>query len=230
MTNSFALSVDTSPPGNPVMVINGGVLSTAQVNASVNLSSAWHAGANPVTVTDMKIWGDVDLAAEANIQAFEVDSAWQAYTSDHDITLSAVTGRKRLYSRLRDSLGNETPVFGSYIDYNPALPSVSMVVAPLVTKVSLVAGHDEVTFSWECNLAFVHYEVRVMPTSASPYYGGSPLVSVSGSVNVMGTGSFPATTPITTTIKAADLNAASPGDGPKIIKVFVLDALGHWSP
>lgn len=229
MTNSFTLSVDTTPPGSPQMFLNGGALFTASRDATVHLSSSdYLAGA--ADVTSMKIWGDVDLSDNPNVQDTEITSAWVAFAVDTDIVLTVPIARKRIYARLRDSLGNESPVFGAYIDYDPGFPLVTVIVAPLVTRVSTVTGHDQSVFSWEANVAFVEYQVRVMPSTASPYYGGSVIGSTHGSVNVAGTGTFPADTPTQTTIVGADLVAASPGDGPKIIKVFVKDASGRWSP
>jgi hypothetical protein len=222
MTNAFTLSVDTTPPGNPQMVLDGGVLFTASLDGTVHLTASGAA--------DMKIWGDVDLTANVNIQDFETNSTWIPFTADTDVTFSVPVGRKRIYARVRDDLGNLSPVFGAYIDYDPGYPLVTIVVPSLVSRVSEVSGHDTASFSWEANHPFTDYEVRVMPTTASPYYGGSAIGIAHGSVNVVGTGSFPATTPITTTVKGADLQAASPGDGPVIIKVFVKDASGRWSP
>lgn len=223
------VSLDTSPPGNPALVINGGALFTATQPATVHLASSdYITGA--ADVADMKIWGDVDVTDNPSIQTFESDSAWLPFAVNTDVVLGITTGRKRLYARLRDSLGNTTPAFGAYIDYDPALPVVTVLVPPLNAKVSLVAGHDETTFSWESSTPFVEYLVRVMPTTASPYFGGSVIGSTNGSTNVAGTGTFPAATPIQTVIKSADLVAASPGDGPKILKVFVRDSGGRWSP
>lgn len=229
MSSTVGISIDTTPPGNPAIVVNGGALTTATQPATVHISTAdYITGANDVA--DMKIWGDVDIADNPDIQTFEGDSAWIPFAVNTDIALGSIPGRKRLYARLRDSLGNTTPAFGTYIDYNPALPVVTMIVPPLVAKVSLVAGHDEITFTWESSTDFVEYVVRSMPTSASPYFGGSPIGSAHGSVNVAGTGSFPGATPLQTTVKSADLVAASPGDGAKILKVFVKDSVGNWSP
>lgn len=226
---SVLMTVDTTPPANPTLVINGGATSTASLSAVASIASPDHlAGANDVT--HMRIWGDVDLLADVSIQQFEEDSAWITIASTKAITLSAGTGRKRIYARLRDSVGNVSIVFGSYVDYDPLLPQVSMVVEPLVSKVSLMSGHDETVFSWDCNVAFVEYQVRSVPTSATPRTGGSPIASTNGSINVAASGSFAADTPIQTTVKTADLVVASPGDSAKIIKVFVRDSAGRWSP
>ena len=52
----------------------------------------------------------------------------------------------------------------------------------------------------------------------------------SGSTNTSGTeGGYKADTAINVTINGADLEAASSGDGVKIIKVFVKNAAGTWS-
>lgn len=226
---SVSLSVDTTPPGEPRLVVNGGALFCSTTAATVHLSSSdYITGANDVV--DMKIWGDVDLTADVSIQGFEDTSSWQPFAVNTDVVLNTGAGRKRLFARLRDSLGNVTPAFGAYIDYDPDYPTVTVVVAPMVESVSKVAGHDEATFSWECNVAFTDYAVRVLPTTASPYYSGSQIGTDYGSVNVSGSGSFPAETPIQTTIKGEDLAFASPNDGTKVIKVFVLDTAGRWSP
>jgi hypothetical protein len=221
---SVVLTVDTTPPANPALVINGGVLNT---NGRPALVSITHGGGSP---TQMKIWGDVEIGANPSIGGFEGDSSWIPYVQDTAITLSTGTARKRIYARLRDALGNVTAVFQSYIDYDPTTPIVTVVVEPLVDDVSLVSGHDEAAFTWESNVDFVEYQVRVVPTQATPHTGGSPIGSGNGSLNVAGVGSWDALTPVTTTIKTADLLLASPGDTAKIVKVYVKDALGVWSP
>ncbi len=43
------------------------------------------------------------------------------------------------------------------------------------------------------------------------------------------TGGYPASTNRTASVKGADLEAASAGDGNKIIKVFVQESSGNWS-
>lgn len=219
---TVSVDIDTTPPGNPRMAVNGGVLFVASRSVSVGITGT---GA-----TDMKIWGDVDTDADTDIQSFEDLSTWLPYTEHTDVGVSASIGRKRLYARLRDAVGNPSPVFGTYVDYDPAYPQVSMVLDADVAVLSTIPGHDAATFSWDANVDFVEYVVKVMPTTASPYFGGSPVRSDFGSVNVAGSGSFLADTPITTVLKGADVNFASPGDGSKVIKVFIRDVAGRWSP
>ena len=51
-----------------------------------------------------------------------------------------------------------------------------------------------------------------------------------GSLNTFGTaGGYAANTPIEVTLKGEDLEAASTGDGDKVIKVFVKDIGKNWS-
>lgn len=254
MGNSIPVHVDTHPPGTPILLINNGLLSTASsdvvvsvytgdyesrprdvkvkvvVRLQANTTPPIEETVGPEAVIEMRVWGDVDPTFDARIAAFEVDSDWMTVNSNLDVRLSSGAGRKRIYARLRDGVGNTSPVFGSAIEYDPDLPQVSVVVEPLATRVSMEPGHDEVSFSWECNTDFVEYKVRVMPTTASPYFGGSDIADTNGSVNVAGTGTFAAATPITSLIKTGDLIEASGGDSRKVIKVFVKDALGRWSP
>ena len=53
--------------------------------------------------------------------------------------------------------------------------------------------------------------------------------TANGSTNMSATGEFADAEAINCTITGADLEAASAGDGEKVIKVFVRHAAGTWS-
>ena len=54
--------------------------------------------------------------------------------------------------------------------------------------------------------------------------------ATAGSSNTSGSaGTYPAATNIQVTITGTDLETASPGDGAKIVKVFVKNEAGTWS-
>ncbi len=108
-------------------------------------------------------------------------------------------------------------------------PPVVTVTGPDVSSVSLVPGKDVCAFSFTANEDFTAYEVRVTPSSDSGHSAGTVLGVKNGSVNMSGDGFWSAGESVTCKIHAADLQAASAGDGAKIIKVFAQDALGNWS-
>ena len=228
MASHLTLTLDTAPPGNPVLLINRGAVATADRDALVTLTTPdYESGAHDVV--SMRLWGDVDLTHNLSIQQFEDESDWITYTTEMVVRLSSATGRKRLHARLLDDVGNQSLVASTYIEYDPALPLVSIVTPLTQGRISVNPLYDESTFTWSSNVPFVEYRVRVVPSLASGPTAGLPLGSTNGSVAVSGSGSFSADTPIATTIKGADLVAAAPGEGPKVIKVFVRDSAGRWS-
>lgn len=85
-------------------------------------------------------------------------------------------------------------------------------------------------FSFSANADFEEYKIKVVPSESSLENAGTQIPVTSGSTNTSGTeGGYKADTAINVTINGADLEAASSGDGVKIIKVFVKNAAGTWS-
>jgi hypothetical protein len=229
VSSFFTLTLDTSAPANPALLINGGAAVTgAQVAQVVISTTDLDGGARDVT--QMKLWGDVDPTADPAVQVHEADSAWIGFDADTVVKLSAGSGRKTLYARLRDDVLNETLPFSDFIDLDTTAPVVTITTAVDRSRISKVPGADTAIFTWQSSRAFTHYEIRVVPNAGSPHQAGVPLHGVNGSTGVSGDGNFGATQPMTTVIKGADLEAASPGDTTKLIKVFVLDTDGAWSP
>lgn len=224
----FHLELDTRPPATPTLLINGGAAFATVRDVQVALSSADYAGGS-ADVDDMLIWGDVDPAADPFVQPDEGDSQWLNFTPDYVVRLSPGDGRKRIYARLRDDVCNVTPVFTDFIDLSEGGPSVEIVTPVDRGRISKTAPCDLATFAWEASLAFDRFEVRVVPSIGSPWGAGTIIPTTSGSLNTSGTGSFLAETPIITQIRGADLEAASPGDTSKVVKVFVRSG-GVWSP
>lgn len=226
--SSVFLTLDTSPPANLTVSINGGETLTGDRSVTLTIGStdfdAGHADA-----VEMKVWGDLDPII-AEDQILEADSIWQPFATTHNVALENSTGRKRVYVRARDDVGNETEAATDFIDLD--LDNATVVITDGVpqAKISRVTGFNLAPFTWESTKSFTDYQVRVVPASTSPVTSGTALGSFHGSENVSGTGSFPATTPIETTVNASDLIVASPGNTAKIIKVFVKDAVsGDWS-
>lgn len=228
MSSHFTLTLDTQAPASPTLLLNGGAAVTGAAEVAVSLSTAdYQAGARDVA--QMRLWGDVDPAADPLVQPTEAASAWQTFTTDYVVRLTAGTGRKHLYARLKDDVCNETVPFTDWIDLDTTSPVVSIVTAVDRARISKVAPCSNALFLWEANRPFVRYEVRVVPSSGSPQQSGVLIGTGSGSANTSGVGAFPSATPISTVINGADLEAASPGDTTKVVKVFVRSADGVWS-
>lgn len=223
MTSHFTLTLDTAPPASPLLDINDGASRTGDPVVSLKVSSA------SADTREMKIWGDLDTTVDGRFQTLEGDSQWTLWSPEVIVRLTAGTGRKYLYARLRDDVMNETVAFTDWIDLDLDSPVVAITSPPNRSRISNHPPLDSVLFAWSANRPFVHYEVRVVPSTGSPFGAGVLLGSASGSTHVSGTGSFDAGSPISTTIEGLDLQAASPGDSSKIIKVFVQDAGGVWS-
>lgn len=228
---AIPLVLDTTPPALPslaVVGLDGGVLtlSSDQV-VQVRLTCA----ATPVELAgEYKLWGSVDPAAFGAIQATEGASSWVTYSDPLvSIRLSAGAGTKSLYARLRDDLRNSTPVLATQVYYDPTYPEVRVVGLPDRTHLSRQAGYRLCSFSWAPSVDVVQYQVRAVPSLSSPHLAGSPVGTTNGSSGVAGFGTFLSGVPVSTSVDAADVIVASPGDGPKVAKVFVRDSAGRWS-
>lgn len=217
MTASFTITLDTTPPAVPTLRIADGASRTADQVVAVQI------GTGSADVDLARVWGDVDPAADPRIQPAEVDSAWMAYDpAPFAVQLSAGTGRKRLYARLADDVGNATATLTAFVDFDASLPRVTVTEPVTRARLSLVSGYDATSFGWQSSVSFTRYEVRLVPTVHAPHTAGPLLEAAEGT--------YPATTTRTTTLTAAQIRAAAPGDGPRIVKVFVrAEGSGTWS-
>lgn len=224
MANNFTLVLDTTAPAGVALNINSGAAyATAQVvTAQPSTSDGATAG------YQMKVWGDVDPANDANVQVTEGASAWIAYSTSMAVKLSAGDALKTLNVRIRDDVGNQSAPAVKTITLDTTLPVATISVAASPTKISKVAGLDTTTFQFQADAAIQAWKVKVVPSTGSIESAGTQIPTTAGSANVTG-GALGATTNQTVTIKGADLETASAGDGNKIVKVFVQDQAGNWS-
>lgn len=219
----FTLTLDTAAPANPSLLIAGGAAVTGDQVVPILLATP------SLDVDQMKLWGDVDQDADPLIQQTEATSFWIDFRTDVAVRLSDFSGRKTIYARLRDDVGNETLAFSDFIDLDLSAPVVHITTGVDRGRISKVAGFDAATFTWEATQDFDRYEVRVVPSTGSPQQAGTIVPVTGGSLNVVADGPVAAYTPIITTIRGSDLQVASPGDGNKVVKVFVRDMTGKWS-
>lgn len=218
MASFFHLTLDTLAPSGLSVKLNDDALYTtsAAVTLKLSLGDADTAG------YQMKIWGVNGVSDEAS-------AAWETYTESKSITLPSGDGLKTVSVKVRDDVGNETAAASDSITLDTAVPVVT-VTGPDRSKVSKVGGFDSAVISFTSDVAFEEYKVCVVPASNSIQSAGTVIPTANGSENTSGTaGGYAANTNISVTVKGADLETASAGDGVKILKVFVRNAAGTWS-
>lgn len=214
MAAFFTLTLDTTAPsGGKITLIT--LTNTRSITATLAATGA----------TQMKLWGDIGTGSAATTEAA---ASWETFTESKAIQLTSGDGVKTVYVKFRDDVGNETTSYSATTDLDTTAAIVT-VTGPDVAKVSKVAGYNVATFSFSSDTDFVEYSVRVVPQNSSTHTAGTQIGTTNGSENMSGTGDFKADTAISCKINAADLAAASAGDGAKIIKVFVKDKAGNWS-
>lgn len=228
--SSFNVVLDTTAPGGTAATINGGATATTSQNVTFRLTTT----DSPKTGYQIKIWGNVDTADNANIQATEGASAWFTPTwtgdnADQAVRLSSGDGSKTLSAKIRDDVWNETSTLSDSITLDTTVPVITILTGPDTTKVSKISGKRTVTVTWEPDVDIDLYEVAVVANSGSARGSGTVIGTTNGSTNVSGT-TVTALADITTTIDGRDLEVASTGDGTKVVKIFGREAAtGAWS-
>lgn len=217
MASYFNLTLDTLAPQGLTIKLNNG--SQYTTNKTVQLA---------VNVTDesadgyqMKVWGINGVANES-------DATWETLANIKNVTLSTGDGLKTVYVKVRDDVYNETVAASATITLDTSVPAVT-IIGPDVSKISKTSPKDVATFSFTSNTAFTEYKIKVVPSNSSLHDAGVQIGTANGSTNMSATGTFKASTAISCKIYGKDLEAASSGDGEKIIKVFVKNAHGTWS-
>ncbi len=217
MASYFNLTLDTLAPQGLTIKLNNG--SQYTTNKTVQLA---------VNVTDesadgyqMKVWGIDGIAKES-------DAVWETLANVKDITLPTGDGLKTVYVKVRDDVCNETAAASATITLDTSVPAVT-IIGPDVSRISKTSPKDVATFSFTSDVAFTEYKIKVVPSKSSLHDAGTLIGTANGSTNMTATGTFKASTAISCKIYGKDLEAASSGDGEKIIKVFVKNAHGTWS-
>lgn len=107
-------------------------------------------------------------------------------------------------------------------------PDINIVPTPALisetrTRISRVAGWDSTDISWSSDVDFTSYQFRVVANAADPVTSG---VLLEQDQNPANGGSAGAT--YVSTITDAEVEAVSPAEGGKLIKLF-LHTAGGWS-
>lgn len=226
MASYFNLTLDTLPPAGVVLKINGDALYATSPEVELSIVTT----DEDTTGYKMLIWG-IDGAAT------EADATWETYVSTKAVTLSGEDGSKTVSVRIMDDVGNQSPPASDSITLDTVVPAVT-ITGPDRDKISkfdsLAQNRDTAIINFQSSVDFVEYKVCVVPATNSTQNAGITIGTEFGSDNTSQVlesteGLLPANTNIEVTIKGADLEAASSGDGVKIIKVFVRTKAGNWS-
>lgn len=217
MASYFNLVLDTlAPQGLAVKLNNGSQYTTSKnITLSISVSDTSTSG------YQMKVWGIDGASSEDN-------ATWETFAATKSIALPTGDGLKTVYVKVRDDVCNETAAASATITLDTSVPAVT-IIGPDVSRISKTAPKNVATFSFTSDVAFTEYKIKVVPSKSSLHDAGTLIGTVNGSTNMNATGSFKASTAITCKIYGKDLEAASSGDGEKIIKVFVKNAHGTWS-
>lgn len=233
----FNVVLDTQAPQGASLALNGGagVTTVQAITARANTTD------NPATGYQIKIWGSVDTAVNASIQATEGASSWITPTwtngatsyADQAVTVSSGDGVKTINMKIRDDVWNETTTLTQTIDFNTEIPTISILSGPDVTKVSTVSGKRQVTVTWEPDIAIDQYEVALVANSGSARGSGTVIANGSGGSSNVSGGAVAAAADITTVVDGRDIQTAAGGpgnDGTKVLKIFGRNAdNGLWS-
>lgn len=217
MANYFNLVLDTTAPSGVALQINSGAEYTTSTAVTLGISTS----DDTTTAYQMKIWG-------INGAETESDALWETYQATKQVTLASGDGQKTVYVKIRDDVYNESTTASATITLNTTVPTVT-ITGPDVTRISKKAGKNVCSFSFSSDTAFTEYKVKVVPSISSLNDAGTTIGTANGSTNMSGTGTYEASTNTNCTINGSDLEAASAGDGQKIVKVFVKTAAGLWS-
>lgn len=218
MASYFNLTLDTTAPSGLTLAINDGALYATSTAVTLTISVT----DEQTTGYQMKIWGIDGVADEGS-------ASWENYATSKSVNLTAGDGLKTVYIKVRDDVGNESAQVSDTITLNTSVPVVT-ITGPDKSKISKVSGFNQAIINFTADVEFEEYKVCVVPQSNSTQEAGTVIGTTNGSINTSGNaGSYPASENIQVTITGADLEAASSGDGVKIIKVFVKNAAGTWS-
>ena len=218
MASYFNLTLDTLSPAGLAVQLNGDDIYTTTPSVELTLTLT----DSPTTGYQMKIWGVEGVTDEGS-------ASWETYAASKSVTLPSGDGLKTVYVKVRDAVGNESSAASDSITLNTAVPTVT-VTGPDKSTISKVVGFDMAVINFMSDIAFEEYKVCVVPATSSTQESGTKIPTTNGSVNTSGSaGGYEADTNIEVKINGSDLEAASSGDGVKIVKVFVKNAAGTWS-
>ncbi len=233
MANYVNIILDTIGPSGVSVLINGNddkAITTA-VTLTIGCSDADLSG------YQMKIWGTADAPTENG-------ASWETYQATKNVVLPAGDGIKTVYVKVRDDVWNESATVSDTITLYEKLPSI-IGLSVNKSKLSLIEGQNLTLGNFTVDENVDAIKVMIVQNSndahdaatniAIPVANGSKIETDNGDLTCID-GVLKAeelvdcALGISFDIYASDINSVSPGDGVKIVKVFVRSAeTGSWS-
>ena len=220
MANDINVIVDTTAPEAPVIDIDGaGVIYTANQAGFLDLQV-------DADTAEILIFGDVDPAADANIQLTQDASKIIPAVNQVPITLSAGDGKKVINVISYDKVGNYSSAIAAEIYLVTKLATIT-VADQNAAVISLQPGDDAVSFDFTADVDIAAWTVAIVGDENATFDQAIVIPNTYGSV-VSGTAVI-AGVVANVAVRTEDIEAANAGDGNKIIKVFAQNMAGTWS-
>lgn len=235
MANYVNLTLDTIGPAGVSVKINGDEEKTTStaVSLAITCSDA------DLTGYQMKIWGTATAPEEA-------DAAWESYQEEKNVTLSDSDGIKTIYVKVRDDVWNESVTASDTISLNSKVPAVNFRIVD--SKISLVSGKNTAggNFGFDENIDAAKImivsdinarhdddtNIRIPVTNGSFMFKDDDSLLTKEKEGYLEFENNICDKDYLNyyIIRAEDIAAVSPGDGVKILKLFVRSAeTGSWS-
>lgn len=234
MANHVNLELDTLGPQGVQMVVNDGEAVTTINAAYVKLTCS----DADTTGYQIKVWGTMQAPTEE-------DASWHNYTgSTHTYVVSSSNGVKTVYGKIRDDVYNESETMSASFKVSKDKPAVKdLYIGP--AKVSLIDGKNIATGSFgysenisaakmmivqDVNATHDNQTNILIPTTNGSYFEYEDGEKLTADEMSFENKNCDAIFTILYNINARDIASVAPGDGVKIIKVFVQSAEnGLWS-
>lgn len=233
MSNYVRITLDTIGPSGVSAEINGDetVVTSTAVTLTVECEDENTEG------YQMKIWG-VEGALTPE------EAVWETYRTEKNVTLPAGDGLKTVSVIVRDDVWNESVVVTDTVTLNTKVPRVESLTVTN-SKISFADGRNITTGVFWADEPVDAVKVMLVQDVNATHNNPSncAILRTNGSYlsdeadgcvysteSLEGTGNVDTVHGFEFVLYAADVAAASPGDGVKIIKAFVRSkANGNWS-
>ena len=199
------------------------------------------------TAVEYLLYGDFTYGSQAAQGLTEDDAQWtklsyaegQQYMLIDNMFATSSDGTKHIYLKVKDNAGNISQAASQAFVYDTTAPTVTVsdVDYNRISKMHTARTDNASKFNDETHFVFTPdsviqaYKVCAYANEAAATSGSYKDNSIGkefGSVNMSATG-LDSADPVNAMIKGADLEAASAGDGVKIVVVYVQDLAGTWS-
>lgn len=233
MTSYVNLTLDTIGPSGVNVKINGDEETTTSTSATLSITC----GDADLTGYQMKIWGAVSAPTED-------EALWETFQETKSITLPTGDGIKTIYVKIRDDVWNESVTVSDTITLFTKLPAVEAfriykAKLSLVNGMNIAGGNFIFDEHIDAAKIMIVQDINAKhddPSNISiPTTNGSCIVNDADDIL---TGDYMEFEGIFCDfdymcfceIYAGDIAAVSPGDGVKLLKVFVRSAATkRWS-